>query len=140
MSDLKTKPSRNSVQVFLKGVENETRRKDARELLTIMKEITSKRPVMWGDKLVGFGSYHYKYASGREGDWLVTGFSPGKQNLTVYIMNGFSDYQDLLGKLGKHKTAKSCLYINKLEEIDKKVLKRLITRSIKDMKKLYDCR
>lgn len=85
---------------------------------------------MWGTSMVGFGRYHYKYASGREGDWFVTGFSPRKQNLTLYIMSGFSEYDDLMGRLGKFKTGKSCLYINKIEDIDQNVLKELIKASV----------
>ena len=85
---------------------------------------------MWGDSIVGFGAYHYKYASGREGDWFLTGFSPRKQNLTLYIMSGFEEYNDLLNKLGKYKTGKACLYINKLEDVDLSVLQELVTKSV----------
>jgi len=98
-----------------------------------MKEVTGKEPEMWGDSIIGFGSYHYKYASGREGDWFVTGFSPRKQNLTLYIMGGFDNYDVLLGKLGKHKTGKSCLYINKLDDVDMDVLKTLVRASVEHM-------
>jgi hypothetical protein len=90
---------------------------------------------MWGDSIVGFGSYHYKYASGREGDWFVTGFSPRKQNLTLYIMSGFDEYERLLGKLGKHSTGKSCLYIKKIEDVDVDVLTELVKKSVEHMEK-----
>ena len=99
-----------------------------------MKKITKEEPKMWGPSIIGFGSYHYKYASGREGDFFLTGFSPRKQSLTLYIISGFKRYDELMKKLGKHKTGSSCLYINKLEDIDMKVLKELITESVKYMK------
>lgn len=139
MSDLKTKPTKQSVKQFLDLIENEKRQQDAYTLLTLFKEITRKKPVLWGDTIVGFGSYHYKYASGREGDWPITGFSPRKQNLSIYVMLGFPRYQGLMDKLGKYKTGKSCLYVNKLEDIDMKVLKKLLIKSIADMKKAYPC-
>jgi hypothetical protein len=100
-----------------------------------MKKITKEEPKMWGPSIIGFGSYHYKYASGREGDFFLTGFSPRKQSLTLYIISGFKRYDELMKKLGKHKTVKSCLYINKLEDVNLKVLKQLITESVKYMKK-----
>ena len=102
----------------------------------MMADITGEKPVMWGPSVVGFGSYHYKYASGREGDWMITGFSPRKQALTLYIMPGFDRYDDLMVKLGKYKTGKSCLYINKLEDVDKNILHELIAHSVKYMNKL----
>lgn len=139
MSELKTKATKASVMKFLEGVENEQRRADALKMLELMLKITKREARMWGSSMVGFGSYHYKYASGREGDWLLTGFSPRKNDLTVYIMNGFSSYSDLMSKLGKYKTGKSCLYIKKLEDIDLKVLSQLIRKSLNDMRKTYDC-
>jgi hypothetical protein len=139
MSELKTKVNKASVVKFLKGVENEQRQSDALKMLELMLKITKREAKMWGSSMVGFGSYHYKYASGREGDWLLTGFSPRKKDLTVYIMNGFSSYSDLMSKLGKYKTGKSCLYIKKLEDIDLKVLSQLIRKSVSDMRKIYDC-
>ncbi|MFT4923949.1 MAG: hypothetical protein ACI8WB_000027 [Phenylobacterium sp.] len=99
-------------------------------MLDLMRSIMGEPAKMWGTSMVGFGRYHYKYASGREGDWFVTGFSPRKQNLTLYIMSGFSEYDDLMGRLGKFKTGKSCLYINKIEDIDQNVLKELIKASV----------
>ncbi len=139
MAELKTKPTKASVSQFLKGVEDDQKRRDAREILALMKEITGKRPKLWGTSIVGFGTYHYKYQSGREGDWPVTGFSPRKQNLAIYIMPGFSRYPSLMKKLGKYKTGKSCLYLKKLEDVDLKVLRQLVSQSVKDMKKMYEC-
>jgi hypothetical protein len=137
MTELKTKPTDKSVDDFLKKVENARKRNDSYEILKIMKEVTQEEPIMWGDSIIGFGTYHYKYASGREADWLLTGFSPRKQNLTVYIMSGFEKYDSLLKKLGKYKTGKSCLYINKLQDVDKDILKELVKESVSYMKKTY---
>ena len=133
MSELKTKKNEASVEGFLKSVENEKRREDSFVVLDLMKEVTSEKPTMWGTSIVGFGSYHYKGASGREGDWMKVGFSPRKQNMTLYIMDGFGSYDSLLDKLGKYKTGKSCLYINKLEDVDQTVLRELIKQSFKSM-------
>ena len=130
MAELKTKQNAQSVDEFLKAIPDERRRKDCFTVLELMKKATDKEPKMWGEAIVGFGAYHYKYASGREGDWFLTGFSPRKQNLTLYIMSGFEEYDDLLNKLGKHKTGKACLYINKLEDIDLSVLQELVTKSV----------
>lgn len=129
MSDLKTRPTDHSVEAFLNSVEDDRKREDAFALLQLMKEVTGEEPTMWGDSIVGFGSYHYTYASGREGDWFLTGFSPRKRNLTLYIMAGFDEYDDLLERLGKHKTGKSCLYLNRLEDVDLQVLRQLVRRS-----------
>jgi len=131
MSEAKTRPTDASVEAFLNAVEHPQRREDGFELLEMMKELTSEEPTMWGPSIVGFGTYHYKYESGREGDMPLTGFSPRKKNLTVYIMSGFEEYKDLLDKLGKHKIGKSCLYINKLADVDKNVLKKIIKKSLK---------
>ncbi len=136
MTELKTKPTDKSVKEFLNKVENSRRRDDSFKVLTLMREITQEKPIMWGDSIVGFGSYHYKYASGREADWLAIGFSPRKQYLTIYIMDGFENYEDLLKKFGKYKLGKSCLYINKLEDVSIPVLKELISESVKHVKKL----
>ena len=133
MSEPKTRPTGASVEKFLKAVEHPQRREDGFELLKMMKEITNEEPTMWGPSIVGFGSYHYKYESGREGDMPLTGFSPRKRSLTVYIMSGFEEYIDLLDKLGKHKIGKSCLYINKLADVDKSVLKKIIKKSLKEI-------
>ena len=135
MSDLKTQPTDNSAEVFLNTVENQKRKMDSFEILELMKQVTGEEPTMWGDSIIGFGSYDYKYASGREGSWFLVGFSPRKQNLTLYIMSGFEQYDELLSKLGKYKTGKSCLYINKLEDVDQDVLKKLVKESVDHMKK-----
>jgi len=137
MAELKTKPTERSVKKFLADVENERRRQDAETILKMMTQITHLEPKMWGPSIVGFGSYHYKYESGREGDFLITGFSPRKQSLTIYIMPGFDRYDELMSKLGKHKTGVSCLYINKLEDVDMSRLKELIKLSFKYMKEKY---
>ncbi len=136
MAELKTKPNEQSVEAFLNSVENEKKRQDCLTILEIMKQITKAKPKMWGTSMVGFGTYHYKYESGREGDWFVAGFSPRKQNLTLYIMAGFSQYDELLSKLGKFKTGKSCLYIKKLEDVDLPTLKELIKQSVAHVSKL----
>ena len=137
MSDLKTQPHDGNVEAFLHSVDHGKRREDSFVVLEMMKEITGEEPRMWGPSIVGFGNYHYKYESGREGDFFLAGFSPRKQNLTLYIMSGFSHYEELLQKLGKHKTGKSCLYINKLEDVDLSALKEMIRESVKMMKKKY---
>lgn len=129
MSDLKTRPTDEKPETFIEKVEHPTRKADSYELLKMMKEVTNKDPVMWGSSIVGFGSYHYKYASGREGEWLKTGFSPRKRNLSVYISSGFDGYESLLEKLGKHRLGKGCLYINKLADVDKDVLRKIIQKS-----------
>ena len=135
MAELKTKKNKASVSKFIKGVQNEKRKEDALVLLELMEKLTGEPAAMWGSSIVGFGSHHYKYASGREGDFFNVGFSPGKQNLTVYIMPGFERFAELMNKLGKYKTGKSCLYLNKLEDVDMKVLKKLIKESYTYMKK-----
>lgn len=134
MADIKTKQNKASVSDFLKSVENQKRKEDAFAVLELMKKITNSEPNMWGPSIIGLGHYHYKYASGREIDWFLTGLSPRKQSLTLYIMNGFSHYDEILGRLGKYKTGKSCLYINKLEDIDINVLEELITASVEFLK------
>lgn len=136
MTDLKTKPTDKSVTEFLQKVENPKRKQDSFKILKLMQEVIGEEPVMWGDSIVGFGSYHYKYASGREADWLAIGFSPRKQALTVYIMDGFEKYGELLSKLGKYKTGKSCLYINKLEDVNIPILKELMSESLKYVKNM----
>lgn len=131
MADLKTVPTRASVDKFLKGISDEKKRADCYQILEIMSKATRSQPKMWGKSIVGFGDYHYVYASGREGDWFITGFSPRKQNLTLYMMGGFEQFPELMQQLGKHSTGKGCLYINRLEDVDLKVLKKLITQSVK---------
>jgi Domain of unknown function (DU1801) len=133
MAELKTKRNKGDVEAFLNSVSNEKKRQDSFTILELMKQVTGEQPEMWGESIVGFGSYHYKYESGREGDWFMTGFSPRKQNLTLYIMSGFGEYDHLLGQLGKYKTGKSCLYINKIDDIDQDVLKELVKKSVEHM-------
>jgi len=127
---LKTRPTDRDVEEFLNSIENEKKRMDSYAILDLMQSVTGAEPVMWGDSIIGFGSYHYKYASGREGEWFLTGFSPRKQNLTLYIMSGFDRYDELLNDLGKYTTGKACLYIKKVEDIDRNVLKELVRLSV----------
>ncbi len=134
MAELKTKRNKGDVQTYLNSVENEVKRQDSFTIMELMKKVTGEEPEMWGDSIVGYGTYHYKYASGREGNWFLTGFAPRKQNLTLYIMAGFDQYDKLLGDLGKYKTGKSCLYINKLEDVDQDVLRELVRQSVEHMK------
>ena len=136
MAELKTKRNEGDVEAFLNTVPDEKKRQDSFAVLKLMKQVTGEEPVMWGDSIIGFGSYHYKYASGREGDWFLTGFSPRKQNLTLYIMAGFDEYEQLLSKLGKHSTGKSCLYVKKLDDVDIDVLKKLVKQSVEHMERV----
>ena len=136
MYELKTKINNASVVDFLNSELDETKRKDAFAILDLMKRITGEEPKMWGASIVGFGSYHYIGKSGREGDWMVTGFSPRKQNLTLYLMGGFDVEKDLLQKLEKNKNGVGFLYIKKLDDVDRKVLKELVTASVKKMESL----
>jgi hypothetical protein len=133
MAELKTKRNKGDVEAFLKSVPDEKKRRDSFTILELMKQVTGEEPEMWGESIVGFGSYHYKYKSGREGDWFVTGFSPRAQNLTLYIMSGFDEYDQLMSRLGKYKTGKSCLYITKIDDVDQEVLKELVNKSVKHM-------
>jgi len=135
MAELKTKKNEARVPAFITSVPDERKRADAQALVDIFREITKAEPKMWGSSIVGFGDYRYKYESGREGEWFLAGFSPRKQNLTLYIMAGFEEYDEMLAKLGKHKTGKSCLYINRLEDVHVPTLKKLIRTSVRHMKK-----
>ena len=135
MAELKTKLNDASVTDFLNGIKEEEKRADSFEILKLMQQVTKQEPKMWGTSIVGFGNTHLKYESGRELDWFVMGFSPRKQNLTLYGLGGFNLHTDLLKKLGKHKTGVGCLYINKLKDVDVKVLKELIKQSVKAAKK-----
>lgn len=137
MSDLKTAPTEASVDQFLDGVADPSRRDDCRTLLEMMARVTGEPPRMWGASMVGFGSYHYRYASGREGDWLLTGFSPRKNDLPVYVMAGFDRYGDLMSRLGKHRTGKSCLYIKRLSDVSPDVLEELVRESVEHMRRTY---
>lgn len=135
MAELKTKPNDLSVKDFIDTIGPEQKRKDSFQLLEIMQRVTGFEPKMWGSSMIGFGTYHYKYASGREGDWFRTGFSPRKQNLAIYLMSCEND-QNLAAyfrKLGKHKTGKSCLYVNKLADIDLDVLAQMIQESVQSI-------
>jgi hypothetical protein len=139
MSEPKTKVNDASVTEFIAAVPDETQRKDSLVLLDLFSKVTGEKPKMWGASIVGFGLYHYKSErSTQEGDWLITGFSPRKQNLTLYFMLGFDAYTDLLGELGKHKTSKGCLYIHKLADVDLGILEELISQSYAAMKKQYN--
>lgn len=133
----KTTETEASVEDFLNALTDEKKKTDAFKILRIMKAITKKPAKMWGTSIIGFDVYHYKYESGREGDFMKVGFSPRAQNLTLYIMPGFDRYEELLKSLGKYKTGKSCLYIKKLEDIDEQVLKTLIAESFEYMTKKY---
>jgi len=135
-AELKTKVNDASVTKFLDSVADEQKRNDCFEVLKLMKQVTKEEPKMWGSSIVGFGGYHYKGKSGREGDWMLIGFSPRKQNLTLYLTGGFEAHSDLLKKLGKFTTSVGCLYIKILEDVDRKVLKELVQASVKRMKQL----
>jgi hypothetical protein len=137
MVELKTKPTDANVEEFLEAVEHPTRKADGFKLLEIMKEVTHEDPVMWGTSIIGFGTFHYKYASGREVDWMKVGFSPRKRSLTVYLTPGLDDIKELREVLGKHRIGKGCLYINKLADVDTEVLKQIIKKSIEVLEKKY---
>lgn len=137
MAENKTKATKASVEEFIAAVPSERKRKDAETLLELFKELTGEEPRMWGPSIIGFGQYHYKYESGREGDMLLAGFSPRKTALTLYMMAGFERYDEYLSKLGKFKTGKSCLYINKLADVDMDVLSNMIVASMKAIKEKY---
>lgn len=139
MAELKTRPTRKSAEKFVREVAHRQRREDATTLLALFAQVTGERPVIWGDSIVGYGRYQYRQRSGQAAIWPVTGFSPRKQNLVIYIMPGFDNYTDLLARLGKYKTARSCLYINKLADIDPDILAQLIAASVADMAALYSC-
>lgn len=137
MAQNKTQPTKQKVSEFIAGIEDTRKRSDCLELMKLMREVTGNRAKMWGTSIVGFGKYHYRYASGREGDFFLTGFSPRKQALTVYIVSGFKSHSKLMEKLGKFKTGKSCLYVKTLDEIDRSVLARLVKESVAYMRKTY---
>ncbi len=126
MAELKTKQNDGSVDEFIQGIADEGRRSDSQRLVELMSSVTGDEPVMWGDNIVGFGKHHYKYESGREGDWFCVGFSPRKQTLTIYLTYGFEEQRELLQRLGKHKTGKACLYLSKLEGVDMEALRELV--------------
>ena len=136
MAELKTKPTNASVEEFLNQVPDDARREDCFKVAKMMEEITGEKPKMWGPSIVGFGSYHYKYASGQEGDWPIAAFSPRKQDLTLYLLPGFAESGELLKQLGKHRTGVSCLYIKRLSDVHVPTLKKLIRDSVKRMKQI----
>lgn len=138
MSELKTKQNDGNIDAFLNGIIDISKKEDCIKILELMKKITNAEPKMWGDSIIGFGVYHYKYESGREGKWFLTGLSPRKQNITIYIMSGFNKLQDQLSNLGKHKTSKACLYIKTLSDVDIKILKQIITFSVKTIFNKYN--
>ncbi len=138
MGAIKTVVNNANVEDFINAVPDKAKKKDSFVLLEMFKSITGEQPKMWGSSIIGFGQYHYKSERSRqEGDWPLTGFSPRKQNLTLYIMPGFKDYQDLLNELGKHKTSVGCLYIKKLADVDMAVLEKLIKKSHTEMKRKH---
>jgi len=138
MAQLKTVSTEIDPFDFIERVDDDQKQKDAKELIALMKKITGKPPKMWGPSIIGFGKYRYKYESGREGEICMTGFSPRKPNLVLYLGHVLEN-KELMAKLGKHKTSKSCLYIKKLDDIDRGVLKKLVEWSVKEMRKRYDC-
>ena len=137
MAQNKTQPTTADVTAFLDAVEHPTRRADGHQLNALFQEITGWTPRMWGPSIIGYGQYHYVYDSGREGDFLATGFSPRKANLSLYIMPGYQDYAPLLARLGKHKTGKACLYITKLADVDIDEVAELIRMGLEDLAKRY---
>jgi hypothetical protein len=137
MTELKTKPTKVTVEDFLSKIADDGIRDDCHALIRIMQKVTGEKPVMWGPSIVGFGLYHYKYESGHEGDMCIAGFSPRKSNLTVYLMPGFNEHGDLLKKLGKYTTGKSCLYFKRLSDVDTRVLEKMISDSVKLVKEKY---
>jgi len=136
----KTRAAKQSVATFLNGIDDKDKRADAKKVAAIMQKVTGAKAAMWGSSIVGFGQYHYKYESGREGDFMLAGFAPRKKALTIYIMAGFKLYDSLMKKLGKYKTGKSCLYVERLSDIDEKVLTQLIDKSVQYMRKNYETR
>lgn len=133
MAEAKTQPTKASVAAFLAAIPDEQRRKDCRLVAKLMQDATGAKPVMWGTSIVGFGTYRYRYASGREGDWPVTAFSPRKNDLVLYIMPGFERYADLLASLGRHKAGKSCLYLKRLSDVNLDALQQIIGKSVAAM-------
>lgn len=137
MSTNKTQPTGQSPAEFIASVEHERRRRDGKNLLKFFQDVTGFTPKMWGPTIVGYGRYHYIYDSGREGDFLATGFSPRKASLSIYIMPGYQDYGEILSRLGKHKLGRSCLYVNKLDDIDMEVLAGLVRAGLRDLDRIW---
>ena len=140
MGEIKTKPTDHDVDSFLMRVEPAKKRMDSIELKKVFDSVVNEKATLWNNNMIGYGSYHYKSErSKQEGDWPLTGFSPRKQNIVIYIMSGVGNYKELLDKLGKHKASSgSCIYINKIEDIDLDILKKIISTSVADMKKIYN--
>ena len=136
MAKAKTKPTKIDPAGFVESIKDEDQRKDARTLLAMMKRVTGEKPMMWGNSIVGFGSYHYIYATGREGDWCVTGFSPRKDSLTVYVLPGLHLQQANLRKLGKVTTGKSCIYIKRLSDVHMPTLEKMVKQAGTDIRKV----
>lgn len=133
----KTQPTSTSIAEFIESLDDERRQTECNQLVDLMREESGQEPVLWGPAIIGFGQYHYRYESGREGDFMRVGFSPRKQNLSIYIIPGFKPYQAVLERLGKHKVGKSCLYIKRLEDVDISALRELVRQSLIDMKERY---
>ena len=138
MAELKTRPQRRSVAEFIRGIEDPKIRRDCDTLRKLMARVTGKRAVIWGTAIVGFGKYQYRYNSGHSGEYFVTGFSPRKQNLTIYIMSGFNQYKKQLGKMGRHKLGKSCLYVKNLDQVDLRALEDMVADSVRRMREMYE--
>jgi len=138
MAELKTRPTKASVTSFLNSIEDSGKRRDAKKVAAMMRRSTGARARMWGSSIVGYGTYSYTNSSNKECEWMLTGYSPRKQALSVYIMPGFSGFKTLMKKLGKHSTGRSCLYIKRLDDVDEKVLEEIIDRSVRQMKSKYD--
>lgn len=139
MVTLKTQENDASVDQYINSLDSKKRQDEARQVLSLMEQATGAPPRMWGDSIIGFGRYHYRYESGREGTWFVTGFAPRKRELVVYIMPGYADYSEPLARLGKHRKGKSCLYLSRLAAVDIDVLREIIVASIADMQNRYEC-
>lgn len=138
MSDLKTQPTAASVDAFIDGLDSERRRDESRRLVAILEDVTGEPPVMWGEKIVGFGSYHYRYASGREGDWMRVGFAPGKRHLSLYLMGGTADaHGEILSRLGPHRTGSGCVYVTRLDAVDEAVLRELVAANLARLEATY---
>ncbi len=137
MSENKTQPNSTSVTQFIEAVENQQKRTDSHILIDLFEKITGEKATMWGPSIIGFGTYHYKYESGREGDFMQIGFSPRKAKFSLYIMAGFENYTEQLSRLGKFKTSKACLYVNKLSDINLEVLEEIAIDSVQKIKEKY---
>jgi len=138
MSDLKTRPQADSVADFIESVADPRRQREAHQLVALLSDATGEPPVMWGKNIVGFGSYHYRYASGREGDWMLTGFSPRKAKLSIYLMDGVERHADELAKMGPYTNGVSCLYVKSLDAVDEEVLSDVVRASVAYVRETLD--